>query len=136
MSVVSPGAGESFIVRVWKSLTTNPAVRWANTYECRFNAAGSEANLITFANRCVDFEIALAVETSYFLYYTISTWLPDSHPYNPDAFVSVPINGPGARGVGSNHLVDLRITFLINRIVSSGFSGKLELRNSLFNEEL
>lgn len=131
MSVLDPGAAESFIIRLWKGLTTNPSVRWANTYECRFTALGTMADLDSLALGLATFESMLALNSTQFLYYTISSWLPDSSPYNPDAFKTVALDMNGGIAFSSGTDLDLRICLRLNRAVPTGRIGKLFLRNSL-----
>lgn len=131
MSVVSPATAEAFIYRVWKSLTSNPSVRWSNTYEARVLTTATSDDLRSLANNLFLFEQALAVETTAFLYITISTWLPDTHPYNPESFVTIPASDVGTRPISTDHELDLRVCLRLNRLPSSGRIGKIMLRNSL-----
>lgn len=136
MSVLEPGASESFIIRIWKGLTTNPSVRWANTYEARFSALGTMADLDSLALGLSTFESMMALASTQFLYYTISSWLPDSTPYNPDAFKTVALDMNGAIAFSSGTDLDLRICLRLNRAVPTGRIGKIFLRNSLLQAQV
>ena len=131
MSVLSPGSGEAFVIRTWKTLSTNPSVRWANSYECRFFALGGLTDLQSLGAALIGFEAALALNTTRFLYFTVSTWAPDSHPYNPDAFLTESSTVSGAIAFSSGFDLDLRVCLRLNRVTPTGRQGKLFLRNSL-----
>jgi len=131
MTVLEPGSGDAFIFRIWKNHTSDPSVRWVNTYEARFTADGTTGDLSSLVAGLVSFEQALAFETTHFLYATVSTWEEDSHPYNPDSFMTVDLGAAGLRVIGTLRPLELRVCLSLRRAVSSGFQGKIELRNSL-----
>jgi hypothetical protein len=136
MSVLEPGAAESFIFRLWKHHNNNPAVKWVNTYEARFTALGSSEDLDSLLFGLAAFEATLLYTTATIEYGTISTWEEDGHPYNPDAFRTTTLNLGGERDPGSAYVEDLRVVVYVRRDVSSGRIGKLELRNSVASTEV
>lgn len=97
MSFFEPVAGEAFMFRVLKHHVANPTLRWVNTYEVRNRTATDPDDLITAAMAFATFEQALHFSFVEFEYVTISTWVPDGEPYNPDSFVSTPFGGVGDR---------------------------------------
>jgi len=104
MSFLEPVAGEAFMFRVLKHHVANPTLRWVNTYEVRNRTATGPADLLTAAMAFAAFEAALHFNVVEFEYVTVSTWVPDGEPYNPDSFVSSPIGGLGERQPASEML--------------------------------
>jgi hypothetical protein len=135
-NVIEVDPGDSFIFRVWKTLTTNPAVKWVNTYEARFLDVGSTEDLMSLADGLAAFESELALTTTLIERTVISTWVPDSRPYNPSAFLSLVQNVSGQVAFVEGQQVDLRICLRLTREVLGGFQGKIDLRNSLLSTQL
>lgn len=136
MSYEEPGAAESFVIRVRKSIISQPSVHWYNTYECRFHDLGSSEDLDSLAAGLVVYESNLLLDIYRIDQYTISTWLPDSHPYNPTSFVTVPQNVQGEKVLGVTPPADLRTCLFVKRIVESGRIGRLFHRGFYRRDEL
>lgn len=137
MSALDPFAGEIFVLRLWKTLITNPSVRWVNTYECRFQDAGTLEDLESLALGLETFEAELALNSTQFLYATASTWLPEGEPpYDPDRFATFPLSMTGQKAFSAGTQMDLRTCLRIRRVVPTGFQGKLELRNCLVETDV
>lgn len=130
MSVVDFIGSDKFIIRTIKSLSTNPSNKWANSYEFIAVDAGSESDLLTLADAVVQFERALHHDVVQFEEALISTWEPDSKPYDPTVFVSVPLAVGGTIGpVGD--MLGLNSCLSIARVASSGRFGHLFYRGVL-----
>lgn len=136
MSYEDPGAAESFIIRIRKTIIAAPMVKWSNTYECRFVGLGSSEDLESLAAGLVLFESELLLNLYRIDQVTISTWLPDADPYNPMSFVTLPDATEGQRAVGIGTPADLRTTMYIKRTVESGRIGRIFLRGSLLVGDL
>src|SRR5215471_1179799 len=95
MSVLTYAEGDLFVVRITKSLTTNPDNKWANSYEFKALAIGSEGPLLVLAEAIVEFEAAISFENVIFDRALISTWAPDSVPYDPTTFISTTLTATG-----------------------------------------
>jgi hypothetical protein len=130
VTVLSIAVDDLFTVRVVKYLSTNPANKWANSYEFQSNAIGSESELLLLASSLVNFEIALHLGVVTFDRVLISTWEPDSVPYNPANFISSTLTGVGTRG-GSGDALPLDKTFSVTRQAASGRFGHLFYRGVL-----
>lgn len=135
MSVTSFATDDLFIVRVIKSLTTNPDNRWANSYEFRATEAGSETTLLALASALVNFEKALHLVTVNFEALVVSTWEPDSVPYDPAAFLSSTLSAVGTRSNGSPP-IGLGQTFSVARDAASGRKGHLFYRGVLTESDV
>jgi hypothetical protein len=66
----------------------------------------------------------------------VSSWEPDSHPYNPLGFLTFTLNSPGVITLGEDEPVSLRQTLFLKRAVSSGLQGKLFLRGALVGADI
>jgi hypothetical protein len=121
-----------YTVRVFKSLLAQPDVRWANTYEIEYagemdyNAAeGISAALIAA-------EQELHIDVVKFDRCTVSTWLPDSAPYDPAALHTFT---PSGDVVGANAIIGdvevLDTVLWVKRIADNGRNGRLFYRGVL-----
>jgi len=128
--------GDPFIVRVRSSLATNRRVRWWNTYEMRAINAGSIEDIVATGNVIADFQAKVCYNYVYVDQFTVSSWVPDSHPYNPLGFTTQTVNQLGENPLGVKLPVALRQTLFLSRDVSTGLQGKLFLRGALSNEDI
>lgn len=132
MGILSHVAGEVFTLRVYKHLDIAVSQFWANTWEIRSRASGTITGLKAACQALVDFESELALDTTQFDRYVLSTYVEDGTPYNPSSFVSQPLSTTGARTSGAAALqLPLNIVLFIRRDVLTGRTGKLYLRNVL-----
>lgn len=136
MSYVDPGAAESFVFRVRKSIIDQPSRVWYNTYEARFFGSPSTEALDQLATGLTFYERELLLNIYQVDSVTISTWAEDSHPYNPLSFVTQPKNEPGQRPIGIGTPADLRTTLYVRRVVESGRIGRIFHRGCLLIGDL
>lgn len=130
MSVESYAAGDLFTMRVVKSLSTNPADKWVNSYEVGATLAGSTDELLALGVKLVTFERSLTLNTVQFIQLIISTWEPDSKPYDPAAFISSPLSLVGNNNALSDPL-PLSACLSLTRVAASGRFGHIFLRGVL-----
>lgn len=123
-------AGTPIIARVRKHAAENPSVLWWNTYEFRTLDAGGVSDLQDLANVLVDFESTMHTNQAVIDQCVISSWVADSHPYNPEGFVSYPYNSIGLRTALGDRL-DLRVCLFVKRHVATGRYGKIFYRGAL-----
>lgn len=135
MSVLSYDAGDAFTVRIIKALTSNPDNSWGNTYELKAGAAGSEDELLAAASKIVAFEKKMHSSVVSFLRLLISTWEPDSVPYDPAAFISSAITGLGQRSNTGNPMA-LQTCLSVARVCASGRLGHLFYRGVLEESDI
>lgn len=134
---VSAGAeGDRYVITIIKYLSTNPDRKWANNYEVRAKAAIAEADLTALGLKLVDFEQALAFAAVQFDRLRISTWEPDSTPYDPDAFISLPLAASGSRSEVGTEKVALNVCLDVGRVPATGRFGHIFLRGSLAENEI
>jgi hypothetical protein len=135
MTVLSFSADALFTLRVIKSHIANPDNKWANSYEFKSRAGGNEGDLLDLAERVVNFEIAIHLNLINFERMIISTWEPDSVPYDPNAFISSSLTGVGARGFIGDPL-PLNECLSVTRQAGSGRFGHLFYRGVLLEDQV
>lgn len=119
-----------FTIRVTKSLSTNPSNQWANSYEFIALAPGGESELLDLGGQIVEFEAAIHLGVVVFQRLLMSTWEPDSVPYNPATFISTSLSATGANGATGDALA-LNQTFTVTRQAAFGRFGHLFYRGVL-----
>jgi hypothetical protein len=130
MSVGSFVVDDLFVYRITKYLSTNPDRKWVNTYEFKATTTGDEGDLLDLGTNIVNFEAAMSLVGVVFDRILISTWEPDSVPYNPEVFISSSLTAAGARVVGSEQ-VPLTTALSVTRQATSGRFGHLFYRGWL-----
>ncbi len=129
--VESYDPGAMFIFRTWKHDTAEPDFEWTNAYEVKADMAGDAGFLSILGVALLDFEKFLHGTTIEFSRTTISTWVPDSHPYDPLNFL-VTEHPSGTLGTQNILLpLPLRVAWAMKRTTPYGRSGKLYLRGCL-----
>lgn len=130
----------AFTIRIFKSWSVrDPERRWVNSYEFSSSTLTSPAAMAPIMDQLVIAEKAIHLPDVQFLSGTISTWLPDSHPYDPDAFNTYELTGAGARstaGATANSALDSNACYLVKRECTSGRSGKLFYRGCLLEQDV
>lgn len=134
MSVLTYAQGDKFIMRTYKQISDDPQERWSNTWEVYATAAGNLGNLQTMAGRVLAFEQGMTGNHVQFKAWSVSTWEPDSSPYNPENLFVMPIELTGSRVLVAP--LSLEVCSFIKRGVTSGRTGKLYLRGALGEEEI
>lgn len=135
MTVETFNIDDLFTFRVIKYHSLNPDRKWANTYEFVAIAAGSEDELLALGTALVNFEAAFHRDVILFDRLLISTWQPDSKPYDPAAFISSSLTAQGGVGpVGDN--APLNQTLSVARVCSTGRQGHIFYRGVLNEAEI
>lgn len=130
MTVLAFEEGDLFTFTVTKYLATNPDNVWENRYEFEALAASGESELLGLGGILVNFESVFHLDSVVFSRLLISTWTPDSVPYNPEAFVSTSLTAVGATESGSNPL-GLSNCLSVTRQARSGRFGHIFYRGVL-----
>lgn len=128
--------GARFVVRTRKHLLEQPSVKWFNTYEFRSTSAGGYADITDLARVVSDFEQDVMYNFAVVDQTSVSSWEPDSHPYNPLAFAIFPMEKLGENPLGVRVPTSLRETVYLSREVEGGRVGKLFLRACLATEDV
>jgi hypothetical protein len=105
---------------------------WANNYEIQAvnDIPDPEFALQALADRLVSLERAIHLNITMIDRVTISTYAPDSQPYNPDALATFPYNLVGQRAI-SGDILPLEICLFVRRSVDFGRDGRLLYRGCL-----
>jgi len=130
LPVTTYAAGALFVLRVTKHLITNPDNKWANSYEFKAVEGGSESELLTLGLSLVNFEKHFHFTTTIFDRLLISTWEPDSVPYDPESFISTTLTAEGELTFSGDTLA-LDQALSITRSAAFGRFGHLFYRNCL-----
>jgi len=103
-------ANEVFTVRIYKRLEGQ---EWANSYEVQATDASSDPTISIGLLRTwlVGLERSIHLTDVFFDRITISTYQPDSQPYDPTRFVSFPIFEHWASGRGRGMRYRWRFVF-------------------------
>ena len=122
-------ANEVFTVRIYKRLEGQ---EWANSYEVQATDASSDPTISIGLLRTwlVGLERSIHLTDVFFDRITISTYQPDSQPYDPTRFVSFPIFEQGQRA-RSGDALSLAICLFVRREPGFGRAGKLLYRGAL-----
>lgn len=135
MSVLTFSADDLFTVRVIKHHDANPDRQWANSYEFRATVGGDTGDLLTLATSVVSFEQFMHRTFVVFDRVIVSTWEPDSVPYDPAAFLSSPLTAVGQIGVGADACA-LNVAVNIARQAVTGRYGHLFYRGYLTEDQV
>lgn len=130
----------AFIVRIFKSWgARDPERRWVNTYEFNGTTLASPPEYEAIVSALLEAEMVIHLTDVQFLEATVSTWLPDSHPYDPDAFATFDLDSHGLRGNDpppNNNALDSNVCLLVKRKAHTGRSGKLFYRGVLLETDV
>jgi len=131
MTVTNITTGELFTVRLYKRYGS---LTWANNYEvrARFDAPFAGTAIQELVNYLVSLEQPIHSSLVRLDRAVISTYQPDSTPYNPDAFVAIPIGVFGGAGFTTDPM-PLEYCLFVRRVTASGRNGKL-LYRGVFEE--
>jgi len=134
MTLSSIQQGQVITVRVYK---TFGGYVWANNYEVQATQDVSNTTILLpiLADRFVTLERALHSTAVTIDRVTISTYAPDSLPYNPDALATYAYNVAGQRSVSGDH-VALEVCLFVRRITNFGRNGRILYRGCLFEADV
>jgi hypothetical protein len=134
MSLANIQQGDVLTVRLYKQFA---GYLWANNYEVEAvqdinNPAVALEALVT---RLVALERPLHIPAVVIDRATVSTYVPDSVPYNPNALATFPIVTFGTRTISSDAL-PLEICLFVRRNVAFGRDGRLLYRGCLSEADM
>lgn len=119
-----------YIIRVRKSWgARDPERSWVNTYEVSYD--GAIGDLSATANAIANGERILHLAEVQFLSATISTWQPDSVPYNPLTFKTVELEQVGLRASAGVSAMDSNVCLLVKMMTALGRNGRRFYRGCL-----
>lgn len=133
--IIGAPPGTYFTLRIYKKLTTNPALSWANTYEVTNNEpveAGFVDSLISVVS---EFERMIHLGDVQFDRAILSSWVEDGTPYDPTTFITKPLTLLGSRVAGGQAL-SLNNCLFVRRETAYGQNGKLFYRRVMTEEDV
>lgn len=129
MSVETPLENEVFTVRTYKSLY---GYDWANTYELQVtDASVGRQGLEQAALAIVNAERVFHFTTVNFTRAVVSSYVPDSRPYNPSAFMTINLSLYGQRSRGNSEVLTLHECVFVRFNAATGRAGKRFYRGCL-----
>jgi len=134
MTLANISQGNVLTVRVFKQYV---GYAWANNYEVEAvqditNVAVSLEALVT---RIVALERPLHLEGVIIDRATVSTYVPDSLPYNPNTVATFPLSIPATRGA-AGEVLPLELCLFVRRNVVLGRDGRLLYRGCLTENDM
>lgn len=124
-----------FIIRVFKELIGG-SQQWANTYELVADALTTVASVIPALAAIAAFERAIHYNFVQFDRATISTWTPDSKPYNPLTFLTVPFADVSGERVPTGDKQPLKMVLWAEKVAGVGRNGKCFYRGCLLESDV
>ena len=126
--------GEVLTVRVYKQ---SLGYLWANNYEVEAtqDIANPSTALEFLASRIVELERGLHLSGAIIDRVTISTYVPDGQPYNPNTLAVFPFSVPGTR-TGPGSALALEMCLFVRRNVIFGRDGRLLYRGCLTDQQV
>lgn len=124
-----------FTLRIVKHLQSNPDRKWANTYEFRANNSGDPNELLALATQLVNFEAAIHFDQVVFDRVLISTWQPDSKPYDPTSFIVSTLTATG-EALGAADTLPLNMCLSVARQSLTGRLGHVFYRGCLDEDDV
>lgn len=125
-----------FIIRIFKSWGARDAERrWVNNYEVEAGATPL-TGLDAVAEAIADAERQIHYDAVQFLSATISTWSPDSVPYNPLTFRTIELAGTGLPFVAAADAMDSNVCLLVKFSATTGRNGRRFYRGALLESDV
>jgi hypothetical protein len=134
MSLTVINQGEVLTVRSYKQFG---GYTWANNYEVEAtqDIPNPATSLEFLAQRIALLERDLHIQGAIIDRVTISTYVPDSLPYNPDNLATFPFSLPAVR-TGQGNAMPLEVCLFVRRNVNFGRDGRLLYRGCLIDQEI
>ena len=134
MTLATITQGEVLTVRSYKQLG---GYLWANNYEVEAtqDIANPSTALEFLAARIVELERGLHISTVVIDRVTISTYVPDSQPYNPNTLAVFPFSVNGIR-TGPGSALALEVCLFVRRNVVFGRDGRILYRGCLTDAQV
>jgi len=134
MSLSTILQGEVFTVRTYKQYV---GFAWANNYEIEAtqDISNPSTELEFLANRIVELEKNLHLAGITIDRVTISTYVPDSLPYNPNNVATFPFSVFATRPA-SSEVLPLELCLFVRRNVNFGRDGRLLYRGCLHEGDM
>jgi hypothetical protein len=134
MTLANIPQGGVITIRVYKTFA---GYSWANNYEVQAleNLPQSAFVLPTLADRFVALERSVHSSPVVIDRVVISSYAPDSIPYNPDALATYVYGVNGLRSATGDS-VPLEICLFVRRITDFGRSGRILYRGCLYEQDV
>lgn len=123
---------DALTIRIYKTLSTNPSIIWANTYELLNTILPvTTAQLQAVVNGIAAAESYIHLDTTRFIRGVVSTLIKDSSPYDPTSFIALPLTQAGQRSTAGVPPEPLQMCYRVAKSVDVGRQGFFLYRNCL-----
>jgi hypothetical protein len=134
MTLRNIAQGEVVTVRIYKQYV---GFSWANNYELQAttNINDPAQSLADMVDRLVVLERLLHLQGVIIDRATVSSYAPDSQPYNPDTLTTFPYSLSGQRSA-PGEVLPLELCLFVRRNVNFGRDGRLLYRGCLTENDM
>lgn len=129
-AIIGAPAGTYLTARVYKKLTTNPDLGWANNYELVVSTPPGDVDLQDLATALSVFEGEIHLPDVQIDRVVLSTWIEDGQPYDPTSFVVFPQTALGTR-LAAGEALSLNNCLFVRRETAFGRPGKIFFRRCM-----
>lgn len=131
MPLTNPTVGELYTFSSSCYNVFNPNQKWTNNLTMYTEATTTLTNLQQAALRFGQFVSYVSLQSTIVEKVRISTYEPDTNPYQGNEFTNVDLNLAGQRGTSTDDALALEVSLYIKKQTAVGRSGKLFLRGVL-----
>jgi hypothetical protein len=134
MTLRNIAQGEVVTVRIYKQYV---GFSWANNYEVQAttNVNDPAQSLADMVDRLVVLERLLHLQAVIIDRATVSSYAPDSQPYDPDTLTTFPYSLSGQR-TSAGEVLPLELCLFVRRNVNFGRDGRLLYRGCLTENDM
>lgn len=137
MSILTPVAGERFLLKLFKYWEGQFDREWVNNYFLVAMEDCAQSDLIAASDAIATYEFNLHDSRITWSRGTISTYVPDSDPYDGNEYFTVPYSSVGIRTPGLlGDILPLTDVRFVRLTPSSGRSSLLGYRGSIYEGEV
>lgn len=136
MSLLLPQTGEGFRLRTEFYHTTNPAKRYSVNNTAIAVASADIADLTDLTNSLAAFFGQVCYEGMVVAKTTVSTFVPDTSPYEGNEFYTNEHNVPGFRSLIGKTLLPLKVAMFVSKQMPTGRNGKMFIRGALAESDV
>lgn len=125
-----------YSIRTYMHYDVRPSDFWTSTIEYTIADEVESAAVDNLVDDLVAGYVEILLGTVIIDRVVISTWVPDSTPYDPEAVRTISVGLNGGRGFVLTEPVADDLTLFIRKDVTSGRTGKFSLRGTILNAQV
>lgn len=136
MSLPFPEVGELFLYRVQSYHTLNPSQKWSNNYAFITILGSGSIELRAVALDLIDFHSKMTMTNIITERCVVSTYIPDTNPYDANEFLTVEAPTAGTVDNGGSEQIPLETCLYLRKETQFGRVGKIFLRGALSEQDV